>query len=176
MSLEQMLKGRAIPKPRTKRTGPLWKGPEQDGITFSMLTRFLSCRERFRLYAIEGLRPVEQFNHRIEYGQMWHVCEEAVARDPLPPDHMGSPWFQALMVYCKELCRKFPLSQDQVDHWYNVCKVQFPLYVDYWSQHPDVINRVPLLQEQVFDVPYKLPSGRIVRLRGKWDSVDLVEE
>jgi hypothetical protein len=29
----------------------------------------------------------------------------------------------------------------------------------------------PLLQEQVFDVPYDLPSGRTVRLRGKWDAV-----
>jgi hypothetical protein len=31
-----------------------------------------------------------------------------------------------------------------------------------------------LFQEQVFDVPYALPSGRTVRLRGKFDSVDLI--
>jgi len=66
------------------------------------------------------------------------------------------------------------LQQEQIQHWYNVCKTQFPIYVDYWSKHPDVKNRTPLLQEQTFDVPYKLPSGRIVRLRGKWDSVDLI--
>jgi hypothetical protein len=28
------------------------------------------------------------------------------------------------------------------------------------------------MSEQVFDVPYALPSGRIARLRGKWDLVD----
>jgi hypothetical protein len=61
-----------------------------------------------------------------------------------------------------------------VQHWYNVCKTQFPLYIKYWAKHPDVRDRTPLLQEQVFDVPYKLPSGRIVRLKGKWDSVDLI--
>lgn len=35
-------------------------------------------------------------------------------------------------------------------------------------------GRTPLLQEHAFDVPYRLPSGRTVRLRGRWDSVDLV--
>lgn len=30
------------------------------------------------------------------------------------------------------------------------------------------------MQEQVFNVPYVLPSRKIVRLRGKWDSVDLI--
>jgi hypothetical protein len=39
-----------------------------------------------------------------------------------------------------------------------------------------VKNRTPLLQEQVFNVPYILPSGRVARLRGKWDSVDLITE
>jgi len=28
----------------------------------------------------------------------------------------------------------------------------------------------------VFDVPYALPSGRIVKLRGKWDSIDSVDD
>ena len=32
-----------------------------------------------------------------------------------------------------------------------------------------------MLQEQVCDVPYNLPSGRVVRLRGKFDSVDLID-
>jgi hypothetical protein len=62
-----------------------------------------------------------------------------------------------------------------VDHWYRVVKATFPIYVQHWSKHPDVTNRTPLLQEQVFDVPYQLPSGRTVRLRGKWDSVDRIE-
>jgi hypothetical protein len=78
-----------------------------------------------------------------------------------------------LKQYASRLCQQYPLQQEQIRHWYNVCKTQFPLYVKYWAKHPDVKERTPLLQEQVFDVPYKLPSGRVVRLRGKWDSVDL---
>ncbi len=175
MSLADFLRNAKIksPKPRSE---PLWKGPEVDGITFSLLNRFLQCRERFRLYVVEGLRPADTFNHRIEYGNMWHVCEEALASER---SHFGEVvgttlWEDNLREYAQELCQRYPLEQSQIDHWYNVCKTQLPLYVKYWSKHPDVKERTPLLQEQVFDVPYKLPSGRTVRLRGKWDAVDLI--
>jgi len=158
------------PQPAKEQQEPLWKGPEVDGVTQSLLSRFLQCRERFRVYAIEGLRPVEQFNHRIEYGSMWHVCEESLAATP----NLVGEWVISLGHYAKGLCKKYPLQQEQIQHWYNVCRVQFPVYADYWAKHPDVKYRTPLLQEQVFDVPCHLPSGRIVRLRGKWDSVDLI--
>jgi len=181
----------AVRKARTvKSKGSVWRGPEKDGVTYSLLSRFLCCRERFRLLVVEGLRPVETFNHRIEYGQMWHVCEEVFAkfashpsfdpnayvRNPLPPSE--TDWeprlFLALRNYTRGLCQKHPAQQEQIQHWYNVCRVQFPVYVDYWAKHPDEKERTPLLQEQVFDIPYVLPSGRTVRLRGKWDSVDLI--
>ncbi len=155
-----------------ERKGPLWKGPEVDGITFSLLSRFLVCRERFRLYAIEGLQPAPSFNHRIEYGSMWHVCEEALASGKSPANTVDQ-WVP-LQRYADFLCAKYPTAVDQIQHWYNVCRTQFPVYVDYWSRHPDVKARTPLLQEVAFSVPYKLPSGRTVRLRGKWDSVDLI--
>lgn len=151
---------------KPKAAGPLWKGPEVDGITFSMLSRFLGCRERFRVYAIEGLRQAPDFNHRIEYGQMWHACEEAHAANEDVTD--------SLLQYAQTLAAKYPLRQEQVDHWYNVCRVQFPEYVKYWARHHHA-GRTPVEQEKTFDVPYTLPSGRTVRLRGKRDSVDLVE-
>jgi hypothetical protein len=119
------------------------------------------------LLVVEGLKPAPTFNHRIEYGQMWHVCEEAHAK-------CKAPWIEYLQTYVKMLCEKFRTQQEQIQHWYFVCQKQFPLYVEYWEKCPDVKQRTPLLQEQVFDVPYKLPSGRTVRLRGKWDSVDLI--
>ncbi len=33
---------------------PVWKGPEVDGVTQSLLSRYLTCKERFRLLVIEG--------------------------------------------------------------------------------------------------------------------------
>jgi hypothetical protein len=159
--------------PHAKLSKPLWSGPDGEGpnggITFSLLSRFLVCRERFRLHALEGWRTQDGFNHRLEYGNMWHVCEEHYLAD-------SGTWHEVLADYCADLCQKYRHSQEQIKHWYNVCKVQFSAYVPYWKRQVEESNeeRKPLLQEYAFDVPYSLPSGRTVRLRGKWDSVDIV--
>lgn len=172
-----ILAGLKIPKPQPK--GPVWAGPSGEGpnggITFSLLRKFLECRERFRVRVIEGLRCEDGFSHRLEYGNMWHVCEEIHANvgNIGVQGSAALHWESGLLAYVQKLMTKYPLQREQIDHWYNVCKIQFPLYVEYWSKHLDVVDRTPLLQEQVFDVPYTLPSGRTVRLRGKWDSVDL---
>ena len=169
-SLKSKLK-QAVVNPEPQHTTPLWQGPSgkgpQGGVTQGLIARWLQCPERARLYLMEGWRPVEQFSHRMEYGNYWHKCEEALASGFALPGI-------ALTDYAKLLCRKYPLQQEQIIHWMNVCRVQFPCYVQYWAKHPDVENRIPLLAEQTFDVPYPLPSGRVSRLRGKWDSVDLV--
>lgn len=154
---------------------PLWTGPmdgegRNGGVTQGLLSRYLVCPERFRIRTMEGLTPPPSFNHRIEYGNLWHACEEELARTKGKDDD----WQRALLQYAKGLAKKYPLQQEQVEHWYNVCKAQFPIYVDYWAKHQDVKDRTPIFQEHMFRVPYKLPSGRTVSLRGKWDAVDLI--
>lgn len=168
MSLADHLKKNL--KPAAPRE-PLWKGPEKDGITYSMLSRFLVCRERFRLKVIEGLTGEIGWDHKIGYGDMWHECEEAWAaqRDL---DHV----LRSLKNYASGLRAQYPMDQEKVIHWYRVCREQFPVYTDYWAKHPEMLNRSPLMQEEVFCVPILLPSGRVVLLRGKWDSVDMVKE
>jgi hypothetical protein len=151
---------------KDRKIEPVWKGPEKDGITQSLLSRFLVCRERFRIYAIEGLQPVEKFSHRLEYGQMWHTCEEAVAAK--------KEWFPDLLDYTKLLIKKYRFDGEKIEHWHNVCKKQFPVYQEFWSKQKDERNREPIHQEVTFCVPYELPSGRIVNLRGKWDAVDRI--
>lgn len=153
---------------------PLWKGPSSNdpngGISQSLLGRYLCCKERFRVQTVEGLRPADAFDPRIEYGNMWHACEEELARTKGAHDN----WERALLEYCKGLASKYRMQQEQIQEWYEKAKAQFPIYVQWWADHVDVKDRTPLLQEQIFDVPYKLPSGRVARLRGKWDSVDLI--
>lgn len=160
----------AAPVQQTKREGPVWEGPESDGpnggVTQSLLGRFLVCRERFRLLVVEGLKPSEGWNHRLGYGDMWHVCEE---------HHLaGKDWQGPLVDHCWSEGIAHPMDRGTIEHWWAVCCIQFPIYIDYWSRYIDTVSRVPLLQEVAFRVPYKLPSGRTVQLRGKWDSVDLV--
>lgn len=119
------------------------------------------------------------FNFRLEYGNLFHWAEENYLKAVKGRDYKDEVGrvrhaLSAVTTYARDLARKYPLQQEQVDHWYEVCKAQFPVYAQYWSKHPDNVGRVNLMTEQVFDVPYALPSGRVVRLRGKWDSVDLV--
>lgn len=163
------------------RTKPVWSGPEgtdsQGGITQSMISRFLSCRERARVLFVEGLRPKEKFNHKTFFGECFHLSDEWWSRsgNATTGNTRGQPdWLVKLGEFAQKTAEKYPFDLDQIDKWYNVCKVTFPQYIEYWKAHPDHAPRTSLLQEQVFDVPYKLPSGRTVRLRGKWDGVSLV--
>ena len=160
----------SAPNPRSN-SNPLWAGPcapgPLGGITQSMLVRFLSCRERFRLKYVLGLEPHDKWVKTLGYGNMWHVCEEALAA--------LRSWEDALLDHTNQQLNKYPLQREEIEKWCRVCKIQFPEYIKYWSEHPDVKNRTPLMQEQVFDVLYTLPSGRVVRLRGKFDSVDLID-
>lgn len=163
-----------MPRPRIKPTAPppspqkmLWQGPEVDGVTQSLLGRFLSCRERFRLYVIEGWREREaEFNHRIEYGNMWHLAEEYYCA--------GNSWHEPLREYCVGLGTKYPGSRESITKYYEILRRQFPIYITYWEANKDVKHREPLLQEVSFKVPLTLPSGRVVLLRGKWDAVDVI--
>lgn len=171
MSLAKHLQ--RLPSSQKTRQGPLWAGPcgegPQGGVTQGLIGRYLSCRERFRILVTEGLKPADKFNHRLEYGNLWHACEEGLAA--------GTPanrWETMLEEQARRLYQQYPLDREKVEHWYSTCATQFPIYVDYWARHPDVLDRRPLFQEQVFDVPYCLPSGRVVRLRGKWDAGDLL--
>ncbi len=150
----------------------LWKGPDdlgpQGGITFSLLSRFLACRERFRLLVVEGLKPAPSFQRRMEYGNMIHHCEET---------HLaGLPWEVALQGYCQKLIEKHGGAAQEIEKWYNICKIQFPIYLRYWEAQPKPkVPRKQIWQEKVFNVAYKLPSGRKVCLKGKFDSVYLSE-
>lgn len=160
---------------RTKKMEPVWKGPEIDGVTQSMLSRFLVDRERFRLRVVYGMTPAPRFIHRIEYGSMWHICEEFIESNKTAVWKKGEyPWDPPLRAYLEKLLGKYKTEQSQIVHWYRVCRTQFPVYLKYWGEHPDVKTRMVLLPETVFKVPYVLPSGRIVQLRGRWDSVDLI--
>jgi hypothetical protein len=154
------------PKRKVDTSSFLWKGPYEHGITQSLMNRFMTCRERFRLYALLGVTPDMGFNHKLEYGNMWHECEEKFAA--------REDWNKALNAYTQKLVTEHHLERDEILKWHSLCKRQFPIYIDYWKEHDDVKHREPYYQEEEFRVPYKLPSGRSIVLRGKWDAVDII--
>jgi hypothetical protein len=168
MPITEMLKKANKVKPKTN---PPWEGPggqgSQGGVTYSLLSHYLTCRERFRIYTIEGLTAADSFSKPMEFGSMWHICEAELAA--------GREYTKALTDYAGKLCTRYPTQQEQVDACYGVCLTEFPHYAAYWDgKLLDPRPKKTLLQETSFDVPYSLPSGRIIRLRGKWDGVNLI--
>lgn len=154
---------------------PLWKGPEEDGITFSLLSRFLVCRERFRITMMEGLAPADGFNHKLEFGSMWHECEQTLAESAKTAKlSLPSGFFGRLDAYRDKLFKRYPMSRVDIYRWAETVRVMFPVYVDFWKKHPDVVSRKSIESEKAFSVPYSLGSGRVVRLRGKRDALDLI--
>ncbi len=154
-----------MPKPIPKT--PLWRGPDVDGITQSLLGKFLECRERFRLKVVEGLAEDEGFSRPLEFGNLWHTAEEAYLG--------GKDWEAAVKKYRILLERRHPNDYAEILKWYKVCVVTFPIYLNYWKKHKDEANAKPVLEETSFAVPYTLPSGRLVLLRGKWDALRLLQ-
>lgn len=148
---------------------PLWAGPDVDGITFSLLSKFLVCRERFRLKVVEGLDEDLGFNKSIEFGSMWHEMEEGFYAS-------GGSLAKAetrLAMYRNKLLASHQNEQAEINKWASLCKMQFPLYIKHWQKHNDDKSRKPILEEVSFKVPYALPSGRTVYLRGKFDNVHI---
>lgn len=172
MSIAAQLKKANIKQSKVEALPPLWEGPAskgpQGGVTQSLLSRYLTCKERFRIIVMDGLKPHPRFEARMEFGNMWHACEEAVSGGDSHP--------KALADYVKKLCAKYPLQREEINHWYAVTKELFPAYLAYWrgslGEAAAARNkRISLCQELAFDVDYRLPSGRTVRLRGKWDEL-----
>ena len=162
-----------IPKNRRKPIDPFWDGPAgegpEGGITQSILGGYFICPERFRVKYILGLNPLPKFNHYIEYGNIWHELEECYSRDRIINTDI-------VEQYREKLHAEYPLNRAEVNQWCDVALLQFPLYVDYWKEQPEEMARKNLFAEVAFRVSYKLPSGRRVYLRGKWDAVDLLDK
>lgn len=165
--LSTRLKADGASPTKPRKLDPLWKGPHIDGVTQSLLSLFCFDRERFRIKVIEGLGEENAFYPKMEFGNMWHVAEEA--------HNAGEDWLKPVVDYARQLCSDYPTSQDDINKWYNVVKTTFPIYLDYWEENQPDMKVYSFLQEISFRIPYKLPSDRIIFLRGKWDTVDQIQ-
>lgn len=167
------------------KTAVVWLGPEgigpQGGVSQSLIGDFLSCRKRFELYAIRGLVPYEQFSAPIEFGNMFHLCEEVYRHSAAKSKgskgvKSAKTWQQHLEEYTRTLLEKYRHDADKIAHWYQMCLELFPEYIEHWSREKGEEHRTVLFSEEVFDVKYTLPySRRVVRLRGKRDGGSLFQ-
>lgn len=155
-------------KRMTKVKEPLWKGPTVQGVTQSLLAGYMVCKERARVRLMLGLSTPQRLVIPIEYGNMWHACEEASGG--------GKDWRKAADVYTDQRISEVesPKDRKELDLFRHICKYQYEVYLKYWRDHVHVTNRIPLYEEEEFGEMILLPSGRYAKLRGKWDLVDVV--
>lgn len=151
---------------------------DRDGITYSMLSRFLICRERFRLASVEGWTD-SSLNLPLEFGNAFHECLEANVKT-------SEGVHRVLGAYMAKRQQGPKFTKDQakdLEYMLGSIKAVYPAYVAYWDKTPTFIDRVSsparryydrefhyLEHEATFDVPHTLPSGRVIRLRGKRDA------
>lgn len=129
-----------------------WKGPEEDGITQSIMNRFLVCPYEFFLYAGLGLEDPPEYNANLSWGDSFHVGLEDLIKGETIKDaklHMVNH----LKENHPQSGPTFPHSMSRMLHLYNLSYLED----EEW------------LTEQEFEIPYILPNGRKIILRGKLD-------
>lgn len=157
-----------VPAPgrKTVKPGPVWEGPcgtgWNGGVTQSLLGRFLTCPVRFKAAFLDGWRTPDSYNGRMEFGNLWHACEEGAGE-----------WQGYLQAEAVRQAAKYPLNRGDIDQSFGLCRMLYEEWLDYRRR----LNEPPATaveREAVFDVSYTLPDGHIVRLRGKRDGIDRI--
>lgn len=159
---------------RGKNQKPLWD-LERDGVTYTMLSRFMVCPERFRLSAVEGWSETG-LQAALEFGSAFHLCLE----NPTSPPEKLTRQYQQSRVKSKAL---FPSQYKEFEMLMGMVEAVVRAYRKVYHKD-DIATKKFVIHEEAFDVHYQVPvSGdltgdphkasisRPVRLRGRWDSV-----
>jgi len=137
---------------KSAKKSPIWD-LYQDGISYSLLSKFVVDRERFRIYTVEGLRPCSR-NEAMEFGTIFHKALEFNAQG-MTSAQVNS----ALLKWA---------SQGNVDR--DLCLITsllVPHYKKFWNQH--TINYVD--QERPFKIKHRLSNGIELTLLGRYDEI-----
>lgn len=147
--------------------------PYRDGITNSLLQRWIICRHRFWLYAIAGLEERRSFDHKIFFGDCMHIGHEghAQARKTGHPEPDSAAEEKMDQYISRELARwgGDSIAQNEIPFWGKIAKAMLRMYSKTHARHLKRI--IPVEQESKFKVKYHLPSGRFIFLRGKRDGI-----
>lgn len=156
---------KGLKRPRTSSPRESLWDLDRDGITYSMLAKFVICRERMRLSAVEGWTE-SNLKDGLEFGNGWHHCEQFVAEGgSLSNLHKATKVYEKLRKSAKRIT---PNEAQALERLLGCVEVVFPKYYKYWESEERMKHY--LIQEEIFDVQYPLPGlGRSVRIRGRMD-------
>lgn len=151
--------------------------PARDGVTFSLLSTFLDCREKARRY-LQGWSGGFQ-GFALVFGTITHrVMQEAYHPDTRPEGVPTKAWvvgvLNAIEVRWREQNPR-PRARDEEIMQEALAKAQamLPAYFRYWREDFNPEHVTWLSVEQTFRIPYtaRTRKGKVLKtfLRGKRD-------
>jgi hypothetical protein len=159
---------------RNPKVDPMWD-LDRDGITYSTMSKFMNCRERFRLSVVEGWQP-KKINLPLEFGNVFHLFTEARLQgmDPEDMEFIG-------VNYIRERAEDDAADSETVQELNQLLFVSHVTYIEYckyWEATPSFKDGNKNIydrdidwigKETPFDINHRMPNGRVIRLRGKRD-------
>jgi len=141
---------------------PAWKGPLEDGVTQSLLNKFLVCPYRMYLYAILGLEEKRPPEPNLIWGDTGHKGLELLIEKPaLSKDFSQEEWDELDQAIDKHLEQYVPFPST----FPHSIKRMLRLYDDSYKLEG------PLETEVKFQIPYNTLYNRVT-LRGKLDGIN----
>lgn len=152
---------------------------ERDGVTYSSMSKFLNCRERFRLSQVEGWSS-NNVSVPLEFGNLFHLYAEAQVHN-----FSEREMIRIGMKYADKRLANVADADTIADmqRLVAVSFVTFDEYTKYWQRVPSMSHGGAdyfegkfdwVAKEDQFDNTHKVPvllSSREVRCRGKIDGV-----
>jgi hypothetical protein len=137
----------------------VWKGPYEDGITQSLIGKFLECPYRAYLYLVLGLEEQTELEPNLMWGDTFHKGLELLIKEPKCIHELTDEDWKSLEGLLREhLDEKFPMAP--VTFKYSIPRM-LRLYDDSYKENHQYFT------EQKFAVKYN--NGVI--LRGKLDAI-----
>jgi len=142
-----------------------WRGPLEDGVTQSLLSKFLQCPYQFYIYAGLGLQEPSIPEPNLIWGDTFHKGLELSIEKPYRIEQFTpEDWEEIYRGVDEHIQRDWPTAPLTFPH---SIKNMLPLYEDeYKLEHPNIHTEVK------FKIPYTTASGNKVTLKGKADGID----
>ena len=143
---------------------PLWTWDA--GVSFSSLSTWLEDQEQFALKYVEGWTS-RRISVSLEFGSLIHYCLEKQFNFSTP-EECATTVCQSYYDYRSKTVLN-STERDSLDFVCRLAVATFPAYCRFWYSDDQSIDW--LSREQKFSVPYTLPNGIVVNLRGMRDGV-----
>jgi hypothetical protein len=140
-----------------------WQGPKKDGITQSLINKFLQDPYAFYIYAYLGLEEYEEPEPNLVYGDTAHVgLEHIIAKPYTINDFSPEDWQEIDDIIDRYIDKNYPTAPATFPI---SIKRMIRLYDDSYSEGRDFKTEVQ------FAVPYTNKFGQESTLRGKVDGI-----